>query len=220
MTDKLDRPHHLRMIDATNPAVSFLAGFSGESLRSMQQSLNVIADLFSEASGASPIFTSATLPWHSFTRAHVKKVRQLLAEKGYAPATARRHFSALRGVLAEAESAAALGVKAPKGSSPDAGRALSREEIDLLLGMGNTALTFRGFSLRALVAVTYAAGLRRAEAAGLDLEDYDAGVVTVRHGKGNKARRVRVSPRAAGIIEDWIETRGDGPGPLFFGRGR
>ena len=56
----------------------------------------------------------------------------------------------------------------------------------------------------------YVAGLRRSEAVALDLADYDqeSGMLTVRHGKGNKARTVYLQNGARAAMADWLESRG------------
>ena len=201
------------------PAVAYLAGYSGDALRAMSGSLRVVCDLFAEACGAAPgSFDPTSLPWGALERAHVKRIRELLAER-YKPATAKRHFSALRGVLIECGNAAAVGVKGPKGSSEEKGRALTREELDTLLDVAlDDYSVFRGAELRAMIAVGYAAGLRRAEIAALDTGDLVDGVIVVRKGKGRKARAVKLAPRPRVLVEEWLRRRGGEPGPMFYGR--
>ncbi|MDP9374426.1 MAG: tyrosine-type recombinase/integrase, partial [Chloroflexota bacterium] len=67
-----------------------------------------------------------------------------------------------------------------------------------------------------LLALLYAGGLRRAEAAALDLADYDPsdGAVRVR-GKGNKERRVYLTGGVTAALADWLAARGPASGPLF-----
>jgi len=57
---------------------------------------------------------------------------------------------------------------------------------------------------QAIAMVMYGAGLRIAEALALEVGDVDAarGVLRVRHGKGNKAREVSLSP----ALYDWLRT--------------
>jgi integrase len=68
-----------------------------------------------------------------------------------------------------------------------------------------------------MLAVLYAAGLRRSEAVGLDLSDYNPedGALTVRGGKGRKDRIVYASNGSKDALEDWIAIRGNEAGALF-----
>jgi integrase len=69
-----------------------------------------------------------------------------------------------------------------------------------------------------MLAVLYGAGLRRAEAVGLDLADYDpdTGALAVR-GKGRQHRTTYVTNGAAEAMAAWLALRGPEPGALFFG---
>ena len=63
----------------------------------------------------------------------------------------------------------------------------------------------------------YGAGLRRSEAVGLDVADYDqaTGELVVRGGKGNKDRRAYTGNGSARALADWLSVRGLEAGPLF-----
>jgi integrase/recombinase XerD len=67
---------------------------------------------------------------------------------------------------------------------------LSQAEVDAFLGALQHAV------YRALAMVLYGTGLRLAEALALEVPDIDGarGVLRVRHGKGNRAREVKLSP--------------------------
>lgn len=69
------------------------------------------------------------------------------------------------------------------------------------------------------MATLYGCGLRRDELVSLDLADYDqaGGNLTVRAGKGNKARMIPVGNNGlAAALNDWLAVRGLEPGPLFL----
>lgn len=159
--------------------------------------INTIQHLGTKVIG--PVFSP---PWESLEPGQVSALRARLA-KDYAPATARRMLSALRGVLREcwrqglldADRLARLTDIAPvRGSRPPAGRALSEQEVAALRG---AATDWRE---RALVALAVGAGLRRAEIASLRETDLswegDLLKLTVQ-GKGAKVRHVYLAGWAA-----------------------
>ena len=119
-----------------------------------------------------------------------------------APATIGRKLAAVRAFLRHALGPArvpdaALAPRAPR-RLPDAPRAA---EVDgVLAGLeGEGPIPLRN---RALVELVYSAGLRSAEAMGLDVGDIDfeQELVRVRHGKGAKDRVVPLGEEAA----DWL----------------
>ncbi len=119
-----------------------------------------------------------------------------------APATIGRKLAAVRAFLRHALGPArvpdaALAPRSPR-RLPDAPRAA---EVDgVLAGLeGEGPIPLRN---RALVELVYSAGLRSAEAVGLDVGDIDfeQELVRVRHGKGAKDRVVPLGEEAA----DWL----------------
>jgi integrase/recombinase XerC len=73
---------------------------------------------------------------------------------------------------------------------------------------------------KAILELMYAAGIRVAEAASLDLKDIDlkANLVDVRLGKGRKQRRVPFGPPAAQALVAWISRRGNRGEALFLNK--
>jgi site-specific recombinase XerD len=69
----------------------------------------------------------------------------------------------------------------------------------------------------ALIGLAYAAGLRRDEIAKLNLVDYDqsTGFIKVLHAKRNKQRTAYLVSGSQAAMADWLELRGQDPGPLF-----
>ncbi|MEM6370549.1 MAG: site-specific integrase [Myxococcota bacterium] len=69
----------------------------------------------------------------------------------------------------------------------------------------------------AIFAVLYGGGLRRAEVARLDYEDFDFeryGLLI--RGKGNKERRIFLPRSIEGALQPWVDFhRGSSPGPFF-----
>jgi integrase/recombinase XerD len=72
----------------------------------------------------------------------------------------------------------------------------------------------------AMLALAFATGMRRAEIAHLqrdDLAEIPQGYeFTVRQGKGQKSRTVALFSGARDYMRDWLEMRGESPGPLFW----
>jgi integrase/recombinase XerD len=88
---------------------------------------------------------------------------------------------------------------------------LSVEEVHALLG------AIKSPRYQAIAMVMYGAGLRIAEAIALEVGDIDGrrGVIQVRHGKGNKAREVKLSP----ALYEWLRrywARERPPAPYLF----
>jgi site-specific recombinase XerD len=200
-----------------HPVDVYLHRLRPSSRPTMRAALGTIAGI------VAPGVDAYGLPWWRLTYAHTQGVRADLADR-YSPATANRHLSALRGVLQESWKLGLMGaeqmrqateVKNISGSTLPAGRHVARGEV-LALAAGCDA-TPAGVRDAAILGVMFSGGLRRAELVGLDLGDLDldSGDLTVRHGKGDKARVVYVQNGALQALAAWVELRGLGPGPLF-----
>ena len=159
-------------------------------------------------------------------------MRAALAER-YAPATANKMLAALRGVLKAAwrlgqiptdEYHRAIDLAPVRGETLPRGRALNSGELRALFeacARDNAKDgTRRPSAIRdaAALAVLYGVGLRRSEVVALDREDYDAesGELRVRNGKGKKARLSYAGRGVREALDDWMQLRGDAPGPLFL----
>lgn len=202
------------------PAAVYLARLAPGSRRTMRAALATIADLLTDS--AADCFA---LPWHLLRYQHTQAVRALLAAR-YAPATVNKHLAALRGVLKEAwrlgqlEAAdyqRAVDLPGVRGGTLPRGRALTPGELRALFAVcadGSPA----GVRDAALLATLYGGGLRRAEVVSLDMSDYlpETGALTVRHGKGDKARIVYLTGGAQGAMAAWLPVRGTDPGALFL----
>ena len=205
-----------------NPAAVYLAGLnSPRSRRTMKQALEVIAVMLT---GSRDLLSCK---WSALRFQHVAALRAALAER-YAPATTNRILCALRGTLLAAwkleqmpaeDYHRAAGVKSIHSEYLPTGRALSGGEISALMTVCENDTTPAGARDAALIASLYPGGLRRAEVVGLDLSDYDpeSGALTVRHGKGDKARNTYLSDDGARrAMADWLNLRGTEPGALFW----
>jgi site-specific recombinase XerD len=127
------------------------------------------------------------------------------ARNGLAPATIARNLAAVRSFLRFTLGPtrvpdASLGPRRPQ-RLPEAPK---REEIELILDSlgGDGPLGLRN---RALVELVYSAGLRSAEAVGLDLADVDFEQEHVRvRGKGGKERVVPLGEEAADVVARYL----------------
>jgi site-specific recombinase XerD len=214
-----------------HPAAVYLLRVAPGSRRTMQQALNVLAQLlgippaYAEVVQPRPRQVEITYlhcPWHVLRYAHTQALRTLLVDR-YAPATANKLLSALRNVLKEAwrleqfsdsDYRRAVDLPSIAGTTLPAGRALSLGEMAALLAVCSADPSPAGARDAALIALP---GLRRAEMAALHLADYNSAArsIVVRHGKGRKARLVYLADGAAHALADWIAERGTADGPLF-----
>lgn len=159
------------------------------------------------------------LEWWELRPPAVLALRSVLRDR-YAPGTANRMLSSLRGVLrvcwrlellTHEQLERLLDVPCVRGTREPRGRAIEISEL-------RAVLDACGDRDRTLVVVMVAAGLRVSEAAGLRWSDWDpeAGTLTV-IGKGNRQRVVPLHDAAAGALTTW--SRGHQPTGLVFGLG-
>lgn len=205
-----------------NPAAVYLASLSSPGgRRTQRQALNVIAGLVSSGQ----IADCLAFPWESLRYQHTAAIRAQLPQH-YKTATANRMLAALRGVLKQAwrlglmtaeEYQRAADVQNLRGASLPAGRELSPAEVAALMESCGADPGAGGARDAAVIALLYGAGLRREEAAGLDLADFTpaSGQMVIR-GKGNKERTVYLKNGSADALADWLTVRGGDPGPLFY----
>jgi integrase len=193
-----------------HPALVYLSRLAPRSQRTQRGALETMARLLSGG-----VLGVGGLPWHELRYQHCQALRARLAA-AYAVATANRMLAALRGVMQEcwrlgyvdAETyRRAVDLAPVRGTPPPHGRALSQDELRALFAACAADPTLAGRRDAALLAVLVGAGLRRSEAVGLDLADYDpaAGSLLVRHGKGNKARRCFLGAGARELLDAWLE---------------
>jgi integrase len=222
MTDII-RTENLSMATANaqpidqNPAAIYLAGLQPTGRRSMRQALDLVAAMLGGGD-------ALAFPWASLRFQHVAAIRAEL-EKQYKPATVNKTLAAMRGVLRAAWLAGqvsaedyhkAAAVKSVKNTTLPAGRELTGGELTALMTSCANDPAPAGARDGAIIALMYAAGLRREEVINADLADYDpeSGRLVVR-GKGRKERAAYVTNGAARALGDWLAVRGDGSGALF-----
>lgn len=95
-------------------------------------------------------------------------------------------------------------------------QSLDMEEVQAILDAPDTR-TMSGVRDRAMLLLTYAAGLRVSEATGLKLEDLGHNLVTVHvMGKGRRERVLPVWEIAKAVLEEWLAIRPDSPDEHLF----
>lgn len=220
-----------------NPVRVYLGRLtSANSRRTMGRALDTIADLLIAGlpdqldenhnilHGAKAALLGSA--WGQLRYQHTAKLRADLMGL-YSTSTANTYLSALRGVLKEAwrlgylsaeDYQRAIDIQNVSAETLPSGRDLAEGEIKALIQacMDDRNLV-AGIRDAALIAVLYA-GARRSEAVKLNLGDYDlaSGRLTIRSGKGRKARTTYVDPGGQMALEDWLLLRGEESGALFL----
>ena len=212
---------HPALQPSANPVAVYLASLGSGSRRAMKQALRVIAELLT-GTETDP----ASLPWWNIQYQHTQAIRSLLMER-YSPASTNKMLAALRGVLRESWRLGfmdaetfhrAIDIKTVKGNTIPKGRSVGSGEIGALVAGCYGDSSPAGIRDAAILALLYAAGLRRSEVVGLDLADYgnDTGGLKIVASKGNKARMVYLGNGAKAAMAGWINSRGDETGPLLY----
>ena len=202
-----------------NPAAVYLARLTKNGRRPQKNALDKIARILSGEEA-----NCFDIDWSRVRYQHTALVRSHLMDK-YAPSTANRMLSALRGTLEQAwllgqmsaeNYMRAAHVKAVIGETLPAGRALAEEEIAALIRDCIDDPRPIGARDAAVIAILYAGGLRRAEVTKLELSDYNQEESMLKvHGKRSKERTVYLVEGAVAALEAWLEIRGDQSGPIF-----
>jgi len=176
----------------------------------------------------------ARLRWDTLTANGAALLRSRLAAEvdanQTAPATANRVLSAVRGALRQAWAVGLLDrdslerftdrkaglLKFIPNERPQPGRHIAEAELAQLFA--HLAADTSPMARRDAAALSlWCIGLRLAESAGLNAEDFNtaAELLTVR-GKGHKVRRVPLTNGTLSAVRDWLTVRGVSPGALFY----
>ncbi len=213
--------NHPALQPSANPVAVYLASLGSGSRRAMTQALRVIADMLT-GTETDPV----SIPWWKVEYQHSQAIRSLLMER-YSPASANKMLAALRGVLRESWRLGfmdaetfhrAIDIKTVKGNAIPKGRSVGSGEINALVEGCFADPPPAGVRDAAILALLYAAGLRRSEVVALDLADYDTetGSLKIVASKGNKARIVYLGNGAKAAMTGWMKVRGNAPGPLLY----
>ena len=185
--------------DAATERFLSAAGLSGATQRAYASDLREFGEWFGPDSPVADIDVRVLVDW-------VAELGRARAHGRLAPATISRKLVAVRSLLRftlgpQGVPDAALAPKKPR-RLPDSPKL---DEIDELVGTFDPS-TPLGLRNRALVELVYSAGLRSAEAVGLDLGDVDfeQELVHVREGKGGKDRIVPLGEEAAQLVSLYL----------------
>ncbi|HQK92905.1 MAG TPA: tyrosine-type recombinase/integrase [Armatimonadota bacterium] len=152
-------------------------------------------------------------------------IRTRLQEEGLAPSTVNSTLFALRGVARAAfnlelitadELVRIRDVQPIRHERLPAGRAVTAGELGAMMDACAADEPAAGVRDAAIIALLYAAGLRRAELVALDVESYDpeTGEAAI-SGKGSRQRKGFIDNGAADALADWLLVLGESTGPLF-----
>jgi site-specific recombinase XerD len=152
--------------------------------------------------------------------------RAALQEAGASFKTINTTLCAMKGVAKEAWRLGILtaeqlervrDIGSVRGYRLPSGREHTEKELTAVMEACARERTPNGARDAALIALLYYIGMRRAECALLDLDDYSPSSQTLRiRGKGNKERTGHVVAKGAiNAIGDWLELRSLKPGPLL-----
>ena len=166
-------------------------------------------------------------PRLSFSRAVVLRYRFFLEQKALAPSTINVRLAAVRRLAYEAADSGLLspdlaaGIRRVKGAKRlgvRVGNWLTAEQAQALM-QRPVVECLRSKRDRAMLAVLLGCGLRRAELAGLKLEDLqireEHWIIADLIGKGKHIRTVPVPAWVKAAIDDWIADSGIDKGIIF-----
>jgi integrase len=219
-----------------NPARLYLDTLAPIGRRSAESQLRKVAASFGHQ-GDDAI---DRMPWHLLRAEHLQALLNALRDavvdgprtrscespgpRTYSPATINLIRDLLRGVAGQAFDQRQLSaeeferikrIPRVRGSRLLAGRHLEGGELSALLGACDDG-TILGVRDAAILALLYGAGLRRESVARLTVDNLDLEHAEVRFiGKGNKEHAVPLPFGTVQAITDWLDLRGDEPGPLF-----
>lgn len=168
-----------------------------------------------------------TVPWERLRYEHVVAIKRYLTETvGSSYTSVNVTMSALRAVSRAAFNLKRLSaddlrrienVKLVRGHRLPAGREVKLGELAALVQVCSSDLSAAGARDALIIGLLYICGLRRLEAAKLDVHHFDPDTATLKViGKGNKERGVYPDTGTCEALDDWLWFRGDMEGPLLL----
>jgi site-specific recombinase XerD len=146
-------------------------------------------------------------------RGHIRRFMVALGERGLKPSTIETYYRGVRQLLAWAVAEGELTASPMDGMKPPKNPLVpppvpKPEEIAALLEVTNGS-DFVHRRDHAIIRMLLATGARRGEIAALALRDVDRNLreITIRHGKGDKFRRVAYSDKADQALRRYLRLR-------------
>lgn len=183
-------------------------GYSVNTLIAYRNDLNQFLRFLREESSG----RTAVNSWSDVSRQDlIAFILYLKGEREYSSATVARKVAAVKsffhhmlteGLIGEDPSASLDSPKVRKYLP----KAISKEEVELLLSAPAAVDSARGRRDRAILELLYATGMRVSELVNLDVGDVDCASGTVRcTGKGGKERVIPIYDRAIKAVEEYLE---------------
>jgi site-specific recombinase XerD len=227
-----------------DPYLVYLSGLqSAESRRAMRRCLNRAAGLYlANAGRPAPLDVLADAPpelagigvsreWWTLRFTDTDLMRKLIMAEYDSPVTVNQHLTAIRRVLRTCRRLGLMDADAymdaadldpARGSRLPAGHTIHEDQMTALMlaclsdrdDRGEP--TPRGLRDAAMFAILHSTGARRAEVAGIRIENYDPRTRRIRIiGKGNKQRFVYIHLESAPYVDRWLVCVGERTGPLI-----
>lgn len=203
----------------TGPVENYLARLAPSARSAQRGALRRMAGVL-----AGEAVDPETFAWEGLTYPDIVRIREQLAAV-LAPATLNRYAVAFRATMREAwalglldgetRDRLAFGFRNVRVGRLQAGRVLADGEVASLFTACAADPTPAGARDAAVVAVLLGVGLRRDEAARLQVEDLEASSFRVK-GKGGVERLGPVTVTVRAWLDAWLAVRGRDPGPLFL----
>lgn len=224
----IDRAGHhrfVRVFDGSNPAHKYLQQLGS---KNSQTTMGYVLDRVAKVLLNDDTVRLDAVNWQTVADVQLLALIRFFTDIAQlSPYTVSLYASAVKSVMVEAYFLDMIDekqlkliqrVKIPRGSRIRQRTALTVDEVRTFFAASDDG-TALGARDAAAFSVLVGCGLRREEAATLQMENIDFGLGELRViGKGNKERMIPLQSTVEDKLLDWIENwRGEYPGPLFTG---
>lgn len=167
-------------------------------------------------------------PWHLLSIEDIERFEHGLADAKYKPASRNAYRTTLRTIVHNCRRAGLISagraqvlldrLSLERFERPVVGRAISPEELLLILRSLEHEDVWRMARDRALVAILATTGVRVSELCNMMLSDLDltTGWISISMTKNGSPHRVPVAQSVRPYLSEWLEHRGDQPGHLLL----